>query len=308
MDRPFGIMFHHFHNEKHYKGQGSIDAEQLNSILCEFKNNLLDAGEWLDKAKKGTLGSNDICITFDDALLSQYEVALPVLKKHNLTAFWFVYTSIFEGKLEKLEIYRKFRHIYFENIDDFYDSFFRAVENSPYDQKVKKSLQNYSHSDYSHYPFYTPDDTRFRYIRDIALNQSEYDMIMSEMMKNLEVDENELAADLWMSREHVSDLHERGHIVGLHSHTHPTNMGQLPYETQKKEYETNFNILKKLMGEEPKTVAHPADSYNRESLSILKSLGIEIGFEATMKNKMESRLTFPREDHVNILKKMRKKL
>ncbi|MBK7669699.1 MAG: hypothetical protein IPJ32_21645 [Sphingobacteriaceae bacterium] len=48
----------------------------------------------------------NLYITFDDNLKSQYEIAFTGIKKFNLKAFWFIYTSPFEGILERIEVYR----------------------------------------------------------------------------------------------------------------------------------------------------------------------------------------------------------
>ena len=55
--------------------------------------NILPADEWMARATSDRLDENDLCLTFDDALRCQYDVALPVLEKYGLTAFWFVYSG-----------------------------------------------------------------------------------------------------------------------------------------------------------------------------------------------------------------------
>ena len=52
----------------------------------------------------------------------------------------------------------------------------------------------------------------------------------------------------------------------------------------------------------PKTVSHPSNSYNNDTLSILRNLKIEIGFRSNMENHLFSEFEFPREDHANIIK------
>lgn len=126
--RPHGVMFHHFHdNHKHVRGQGSISANTLDKMIkyLQIDKEILSADEWMERALNGKLKNNEICLTFDDNLLCQFEVALPVLDKYKIKAFWFVYTSPLLGILEKIEIYRYFRSAHFQNIDNFYNSFFR---------------------------------------------------------------------------------------------------------------------------------------------------------------------------------------
>lgn len=69
-------MFHHFYNEKHGNGQGAISAIQMEKIIEHYGDKLLTAKDWLTKALTNSLDGHEICLTFDDALLCQYEVAL----------------------------------------------------------------------------------------------------------------------------------------------------------------------------------------------------------------------------------------
>src|SRR5438045_9145418 len=119
---PHGIMFHHFHTEgddaRHPASQGSICAQELRALIESLgRSHILDAREWLRRAIGNTLRPTDICLTFDDALASQFDVALPVLEECRVTGFWFVYTSVLQGHFEPLEIYRHFRTMKFPTID-----------------------------------------------------------------------------------------------------------------------------------------------------------------------------------------------
>lgn len=300
-EKPYGLMFHHFYDEKHSKGQGAISADQLESIIEYYGDDLLSAEEWYNKAITKTLSSNDICLTFDDALLCQYEIALPVLEKYNLTAFWFVYSSVLDGGLENLEVYRKFRTKYFAKIDDFYDRFFLAVKDSIYNGDVEMAMNYYSHASWKHFPFYSRNDTKFRYIRDTVLGPQKYNQLMHTIMSDFNINMAEFTSDLWMKSEHVREIHNKGHVVGLHSHTHPTAIAKLSVVEQEKEYQTNFEYLCSILDENPKVVSHPCNSYSKETLSILRKLGVELGFRSNMENHMFSMYEYPRDDHANIL-------
>src|SRR4051812_45501260 len=114
---PHGVMFHHFHDATHPAGQGSISAGQLRHMIESIgPARILPAREFLWRAQHKTLRPTDICLTFDDNLRCQYDVALPVLREFGLTAFWFVYTSVLQGNVESLEIYRHFRMTQFVSV------------------------------------------------------------------------------------------------------------------------------------------------------------------------------------------------
>lgn len=143
------VMFHHFHDiKKHIVEQGSISADELNALLDYHGKtyNIISADEFLFKSRRDTLLETDACLSFDDGLLCQYDVAYPVLKQRGLRAFWFIYTSPLKGVLEKLEIYRHFRFSKFNDIEDFYAAFFEIAKNV--NSSVEGELENFDPNNY----------------------------------------------------------------------------------------------------------------------------------------------------------------
>ena len=111
---PHGVMFHHFCEHRHTDSLGAITAERLEKIILSYSpGRILPALEWYERALVGKLEESDVCITFDDSLRSQVEIALPILRKHDITAFWFIYSSIFEDKGNVFELFRQFYNNYF---------------------------------------------------------------------------------------------------------------------------------------------------------------------------------------------------
>jgi len=308
---PHGIMFHHFHNDKHPKTQGSISAEDFKKILNYIGvERILSPAEWLERLVENKLKPEDICLTFDDGLLSQFEVALPVLELFKLKAFWFVYSGVFEGKLENLEIYRLFRTKYFENIDDFYQLFFRKVleldlagaANPELEEKAIEELQ-------THFPFYSVNDARFRFIRDRVLGKENYERLMDSILAEYGVNKSDLAKNLWTSDQDLKLLNDNGHLIGLHSYSHPTALADLSYQEQFEEYHKNYLHLKRACGKNPIAMSHPANSYNEDTLKILREFGIYCGFLSNMVSKplagnrlAANNLEISREDHANLIR------
>lgn len=296
-------MFHHFHSATHAAGQGSISAAQLAEIIERVgPRRILPAHQWLRCALSATLKPTDVCLTFDDNLRCQYEVALPVLQSYNLTAFWFVYTSVCQGTIEPLEVYRQFRTTGFTSIQAFYKAFFIAAERSADGNDVRARLAGFRPREYlTEYPFYSDDDRRFRFLRDELLGPDKYAAIMDGLIAQSGMNVRETAQELWMAPNELQELHSAGHVIGLHSHSHPTRIERLPFEAQRDEYRQNFDYLSGLLGEGPKTMSHPCNSYSRDTLAILRGLGIVIGFRANMQTCGRSELEYPREDHANLL-------
>jgi hypothetical protein len=304
--RFHGLMFHHFHDETHPKGQGSINSKTFEDII-EFyseKWNIISADIFYERFKKQTLGDRDVCITFDDNLKCQYDIALPILDKLSLKAFWFLYTSPFEGVFEKLEIYRYFRSKYFNSFEEFFEVFFQSLKNKSEFKYVFDLLKDFEHEKYlSEFSFYSKEDKIFRFTRDKILGEKKYFEVMDSIIKEstLRLDKS-LHKSLWMDSLDIKELENKNHIIGLHSHTHPTKMEEKPYDFQFENYSKNKIVLESLLKNDVYSMSHPCNSYNSKTLKILTDLKIEIGFRANMKPGFNSHLEVPRIDHSEILK------
>jgi len=301
-------MLHHFSSSEHQTGQGAITADELNEIIETYgQGRIISADLWQKKARESIL-KDEICLTFDDALLSQYEVALPVLEAHNLTAFWFIYSSILEGELEMLEIYRKYRTSHFPSISKFYNAFFSTIQSSELKSVVDSSLKKYDKSNYlKQFTFYSDSDKKFRYTRDVALGVDNYNKVMHIMLKKDHINLAAFSKDLWLRSSQVKELASKNHIIGLHSHTHPTALSNSSYTQQKNEYSKNNAILTKLTGSKITSMGHPNNSYNSDTLNILSDLEITVGFCSNMSKLNHGNLEFPRIDHSIIMKEIKHK-
>lgn len=299
-------MFHHFCDARHPAGQGALSGDELLKLIAHVgRHNILPAHEWYWRATSGLLRPHQICLTFDDALRCQYDVALPILQANGITAFWFVYTSVIEGNIEPLEVYRLFRTTAFSCVDAFYEAFFAAVAQSDHGRQVEQAMKQFDPAGYlKGFPFYTDNDRRFRYMRDEVLGPDRYHDVMQRMMDNAGFDVRQAAQQLWMTSAMLRELHAGGHVIGLHSHTHPTRIERLSPADQWRQYKTNFDSLTRILGQEPRTMSHPCNSYNADTLAILRRLDIRLGFRANMEQGTASELEFPRQDHANLLAQM----
>ena len=103
------------------------------------------------------------------------------------------------------------------------------------------------------------------------------------------------------------NLSKKGHMIGMHSFSHPYRMSKLTTKKQRLEYLKNFNYLKRILKKKPISMSHPLDSYNKNTIKILTNMGILCGFRSHSKAYKgfqinQSKLEMAREDPVNILK------
>ena len=303
---PHGLMFHHFKDDRHKGGQGSISAEVFAHLLMSIGlDRILSASEWCHRANEGTLKKGDLCLTFDDSLLCQFDIAVPVLEHFNKTAFWFVYSSVFQGVAEPFEIYRHFRTTQYADINDFYDEFF-DVCSALYPELTSEGFVMFGSSQYlsaAHY--YSDTDRKFRFFRDVVLGPTTYHSLMAKILTNHQMNQKDLSADIWMTNEHLKYLHARGHEIGLHSYTHPTRLSNYSIAKQRSEYERNASHLTQLLGRAPIAMSHPNNSYSADTLNLLSAMGVTVGFRADMASvNARSTLEFAREDHANLIRSL----
>ena len=301
-------MFHHFHDAKHPPFQGSLSSSDFIEMIdwLNERYSILAASQYKEKFENGTLKNSDICLSFDDALKCQYDIAVPVMERLGIQAFFFVYSSAFGSNPDPLEIYRYFRTSCYADIDEFYEHFFLLAKSIDAEE-YSKSHAKYNEINYlAEYPFYTENDKWFRYLRDHYLDRTQYDELMRDLMAQRDFDVNAAKKALWMSERDLIITESKGHMVGLHSTSHPTQMSKLSKAEQEMEYQQNYKHLSSLIGKPIKVMSHPCGDYNELTLEILKGMEIDIGFRSSMSVKeIHSPLEIPREDHANVFKEMR---
>jgi peptidoglycan/xylan/chitin deacetylase (PgdA/CDA1 family) len=303
-----GLMFHHFHDDLHPKVQGSISAQNLIDMI-EFvgRDNILSADEWMRRALAGTLGDDDLCLTFDDALRCQYDVALPVMRAMGITGFWFVYSSVIQGNIEPLEVFRYFRTVVYDNLDNFYQDFFTSVQEAFFSSQGD-ILADFDDVNYLiEYPIFSKGDRIFRWLRDDVLSIEQYNDVMQTMMNKKSFNGADVADLLWMNDHNLEILRDEGHCIGLHSYSHPTCITDCSFEEQQDEYNKNYDHLMHLLGSPPVCMSHPSNWYNDDTLSILQNLGVKIGFRADFAPvENRSLFEFRRQDSANLMREMTK--
>lgn len=308
MKSSFGVMFHHLHGENHPIGQGSISGNDLDQIIAWLKKDfeILEIEEFFQKALQGKLTARETCLTFDDSLLCQFDIAVPVIESHGLTALFNVYSSAFSDKPDPLEIYRYFRTVAYEKFDDFFEEFFGLVKEN-FSSEFVNGMLRFSQEKviYKNFQFYSENDKIFRFFRDKILGPSNYNLIMKDLLSKKNFDTSEVAKKVFMTIPQLEQLNKKGHILGLHSDTHPTQIQTLSREAQMREYTVNYDFLKNITGCGAKMVAHPCGQYNDTTLEVLRELEIRVGFRSSLNIPYSrSLLEIPREDHSNIIKKM----
>jgi peptidoglycan/xylan/chitin deacetylase (PgdA/CDA1 family) len=309
--RPYGVMFHHFHGPGFVAGEGSLSGDDLRRLLDQLgRENILPAEAWMERVRLGELRPTDVCLTFDDNLRCQFEIALPVLRSLGCTGFWFIPTAVLQGHLLRADLYRRFRLAHFETPQVFCQAFESAARALRGDGTVDRAIERFQARDEpaaggpAQPARRGVSEQRVRFLRDELLAPEEYLRLMDGMIRQQGVRLKDLACNLWMDDDCLRQLRAEGHVIGLHSHTHPPRLAALSPVEQRREYRANHAYLTSLLGEPPHAVAHPCNSYRPITLRILAELGLRVGFRSDMSPEHFSELEFPRRsatDHLSAI-------
>jgi peptidoglycan/xylan/chitin deacetylase (PgdA/CDA1 family) len=303
-----GLMFHRFHASADANAwQGAITPDAFDATL-QFVGieNILSPGEWMARLNQGQLEAQHLCITFDDGLQSQLEHAVPVLDRYGIRAFWFVYSCVFNGLPVRGEIY-SYVAGQMGGMEALIDAFLRQCPADMLQQLESDHYAAYAARIRAIIPFYSESDLQYRFLRNE--NGSRFETLMDTLLRERGFEIDDIARRLWLTNSDLRALADAGHEIGLHSYDHPYEMARLSFDQQRQQYERNRAHLAAVIGTSPRCMSHPLNSYNEDTLQVLKDLGIRCGFRANVvappsKRVNATTLELAREDAANVLAMM----
>lgn len=89
-----------------------------------------------------------------------------------------------------------------------------------------------------------------------------------------------IGRDGFMDRQQIRDLHDRGHIIGSHTCSHPERMSHLSPEELSREWKESCAILRDILGSPVKTASVAGGYYSRRVAQAAASAGIEVLFNS----------------------------
>ena len=86
---------------------------------------------------------------------------------------------------------------------------------------------------------------------------------------------NYIGREGFLCGEQIVDLHQRGHIIGVHSHSHPENMRLLSKQEISEEWASSTRIIRDLLHEDVKYASLPNGYCSKYILESIERAGIE---------------------------------
>lgn len=227
-------------------------------------SNLIKDFEEILKAEQ-----NFILITFDDGLKEQFELALPILDKLEISALFFINSiNHIEKKVSLVHKIHLVRSVVAS------ESLYENLENYT-NRKLNRLEVIVAHQ---FYRFDTPKNAELKYFLNVLLDFATQEKFINAIFtKNF--DENEVLEKLYMNTIQIQQLIKRG-FIGSHTHAH-LPLGIYDEQTVIYELETTKKYLEHLSGETVNCVAYPygtKEAATEKVGELAQQMGYKIGF------------------------------
>ena len=212
-----------------------VHAQRFDAICGWLKLwfNILPLDHAVAQLKSGTLPARAACITFDDGYADNHDVALPILKKHDLAATFFIATGFLDGGRM------------------WNDSIIESVRQCTTPVLDLSSLELGRH-------LLNSQEERRAAIAAL-IGQIKYRPIQErhELTERMhELAEVKAPQDLMMTSEQVRAIHRAGMQIGAHTVSHPI-LARLTDEQALEEILGSKRQLEQLLGERIGLFAYP---------------------------------------------------
>jgi len=238
----------------------SLRPDQADATMFEqhakalaFGFNVLSLDDAVIRLRQGRLPNRAVVITFDDGYRDNFTVALPILKKNDLTATFFIATDFLDGgRMWNDTVIEAIRLCESEELDLRHLGLghWRLETRQQRVEAIDKLLQSLKYRDLT---------ARNEYTKQIE--------------SAVGVD---LPCDLMMSSEQVRMLAEQGMSIGAHTASHPI-LARIDAVSARHDIEQGRDHLERVTGHSISAFAYPngrPDSdYEKAHVDIVRELG-----------------------------------
>lgn len=243
------VAYHYVDNEDKYSGgiypTGPDRLEKQIELIGSTYSFITE--DQLVAAIKGeaVLPEKACLMTFDDAVISQYEVALPILEKHHVPAVYYVPTDHLLGNAYAVH---KAHYL----LSQVKDEVLLADAEKHYEALVGKPVDWDAvgiGTIIGWYRYDTEAAAKFKYLINHMLDEDlAYKLITKTFLDHFDGTERDFCESFFINREQLRELDKHPLIsIGLHTHRHMSVPKSSP-ETVHKDMLENYRILKEDVG------------------------------------------------------------
>lgn len=239
---------------------GEVDAGQFDA-LCRWIGawcNVLPLDNAVARLKVRSLPERACAITFDDGYADNHDVALPILKRHGLSATFFIATGFLNGGRM------------------WNDTVIESVRRSPLSVL---DLSGVLGAGFEALAIATADDKRTAI--EAVIGRIKYLPVAQRLLLVERIATQARAAlptDLMMTSAQVLAMHRAGMQIGAHTVSHPI-LARLQAQEARAEIAASKRFLEELLNERVGLFAYPngkpETDYSAESVAIARDMGFD---------------------------------
>ena len=257
------LIFHRVHLQPDPLFSHEMQASRFDEICGWLKSfcNVLPLDEAMKRLQAGTLPSRAACVTFDDGYADNCHVAMPILKRHQLTATFFISTGFLDGGCmwndAVIESIRR-TPLAVLKLEDPLGPHFANVLVGSLEEKV-----NAIHKIIA--------DLKYRSIAERAA-------CVGQIVVRAQVS---LPTNLMMTSDEVRSMWHAGMQIGAHTVSHPI-LATLDRASAAAEISESKRTLESILGDRVSLFAYPNGKpdvdYTPESVDVVRELGFDAAF------------------------------
>jgi peptidoglycan/xylan/chitin deacetylase (PgdA/CDA1 family) len=257
------LIFHRVHDVSDPLFPGDVDRAQFDRVCGWVKSwcNVLPLDEAVQRLASGSLPARAVAITFDDGYADNHRVALPVLRRHGLTATFFIATGFLDGGRM------------------WNDTIIEAIRRTSIG---RLDLRQFGHPALGE--FALDSDAARRIAVETILPVIKYlpSSERGDLTRRIaDLAKVSLPNDLMMTATQVIDLRRSGMQIGAHTVSHPI-LAVLDDDAAREEICTSRHVLEALLGERVGLFAYPNGKPGRDFSSTSVAIARQAGFDAAV--------------------------
>lgn len=276
------VMYHYTRDLKksEYPKIKGLDVTEFREQLEFFKENfnVVTMEEVIDCCNSDKkLPSNALILTFDDGYIDNFNVAFPILQEFGFQGSFFIPGKTFtENKLldvNKIHFILASSNNVKEVMDDLIQELKKAREEGHNLLSNEELIDKYAVSN----RFDDKETIFIKRVLQTAIPEHLRNEIASSLFtKYVGLSEEEFSKNLYMNREQIKLMKNKGMFIGLHGYDHYW-LGELPEEEMKSDIDKMLNIMEEFIDMDSWVLNYPYGNYSDEVISYISQKGCKLG-------------------------------
>lgn len=281
MSELYISMYHYTRDLKHsrYPEIKGLDVNLFREQIAFMKSNfnIVTMEQVLEAiSTKEKLPEKALLLTFDDGYADNYNVALPILEEYGVQGSFFIPGKTFMTH-QLLDVNKIHYVLTSANI-------YNLVED------LKKEMDYYRGQEFQ---YASTEELFAKYavasrfdIKETVFVKQMLQTVLPEKLRNIissklfakyvGVTEEQLAYELYMSKEQIRTMKRHGMFIGIHGYDHYW-LGNLPVEQMENDISLALDALDEFVDRKQWVMNYPYGNYNKDVLAYISKQGACLG-------------------------------